>query len=415
MKIIKKLIPFVVLIVLVGIAVAIFYTPPQTKKRGSRPAPSMIIEKQTINQAPYQVTLQSFGKVTAKHQGQLTAQVSGQIVAVSPAFNEGSFFKKGEVLVSIDPRDYLIRVESAQAELAQAQVAYDEEVARSAQAIKDRNTLGSLNEASDFALRKPQMAAAKAKLMAASANMKQAKLDVERTRIIAPYDGRLLTKNADIGQVINSNTNLASIFSTEVAEVRLPIKNSQLALIDLPNNHQSQQQVNDSSVSIINTIGGEAQYWPSTIARTSGSIDQNTQQINIISEVLRPFDAADKRSLNIGQFVNATISGRTIADAIVIPNSTIYQGSYVYLYQDGKLQRRDIEIGFQNESDALVTSGLSAGEDLVTTPLGQVSSGTAVQLKGSKKSTRRPQNRAGGNNQKPAPTQRESKTQEQRP
>jgi len=392
----KHLISFIVLIVAVAAVLYITFTTPTANKRGARPPAAMTVETLRIKAQPYRVTLDSYGRVAAKIKGQLNAQVSGKIVKVSDTFNQGSFFKRGEVLVAIDARDYNIRVEAAQAELAQAQVALDEEQALSAQAIKDRRDIGTLKQASDFALRKPQMAAAKAKFQAASANLKQALLDVERTQIIAPYDGRILNKHVDIGQVISSNTNIADIFSIERIEVSLPINNSQLPLISLPHNNLS-QTASDNTITLINSVGGEPQQWTVDTQRTSANIDSTSQQLSLIAEVAMPFSSPNKRSLNIGQFVSAKITGKLIDDAIVIPNSAIYQGSYVYLYVDGVVQRTDINISFQNDHDALIISGISPGMALITTPLGQVTSGTRVGLLGATKTgkpqTQRPNKR----------------------
>lgn len=384
----KHLISLIILIIAVSSVFYIMTSKPSANKRGARPPASMTVETLTIKTKPYQVTLESFGRISAKVQGQLNAQVGGKITSVNDNFNTGSFFKRGDVLATIDARDYNIRVEAAQAEVAQAQVAFNEEQALSAQAIKDRRDIGTINEASDFALRKPQMAAAKAKLQAATANLKQAQLDVERTQIIAPYDGRILNKHVDVGQVVSSNTNIADIYATARVEVKLPIKNSHLALIDLPNNQQLASQNQRNKVSIINSIGGEPQIWTVDKQRTSAGIDNNTQQINIIGEIPLPFATEHKRSLNLNQFVTAKIEGRTLDNAIVIPNSAIYQGSYVYLYVDGAVQRQDVSIAFQNKTDALISTGIDAGMALITTPLGQITSGTKVKLLGAKPAMR---------------------------
>ncbi len=380
----KHLISLLILVIGLGGVLYIKYSKPSAKKRGSRPPSAMTVETLNVKAQPYQVTLDSFGRVSAKVQGQLNAQVAGKIVKVNQNFNEGSFFKQGDVLVSVDARDYNIRVEAAQAELAQAQVVFNEEQALSAQAIKDRRDIGTLKQASDFALRKPQMAAAKAKLQAATANLKQAQLDVERTQIVAPYNGRILNKHVDIGQVISSNTNIADIYSTDRVEIKLPIKNSHLNLIDLPNNHQVDQTSASNSISIINSVGGEPQHWAVEEQRTSGGINNNTQQVSLIAEVAMPFGSPGKRSLNINQFVTAKIQAKTIDDAVVIPNSAIYQGSYVYLYVDGAVQRTNVTIAFQNKLEALISSGVEPGMALITTPLGQVTSGTKVNLLGTK-------------------------------
>lgn len=384
MRTIKILLPFIVIAVFVTAVYLIFFSSPEARKRGQRPPPSLVVEVLDVKPQSYQVTLSSFGKVTPTTQSQLSSQVSGQIVAVSDKFKVGQFFSKGDVLVTLDDRDYKIRVQSASAERAQAQVALDEEIALSAQAIKDRKNLGTLGQASDYALRKPQMAAARAKLQAADANLKQAVLDVERTKITAPYDGRILAKKVSVGQVVGSATALADIYAVDNAEVELPIKNSQLALIDLPNNHLGSGS-KGSPITLLNNEGGATQFWQAQVARTSGAINDNTQQLSVIAEISQPFARDDKRSLNIGQFVTAEITGKTIDNAIVIPNAAIYQGSYVYLYQDGVLQRKTVEIIYQNDKEAVIDAGVKANDKLVTTPLGQVNSGTAVSIAGQKK------------------------------
>lgn len=395
----KKFLPIAIITIFAVAIYVIKTTPPKADKRGQKKPSSLVVEILNITPQNYQVNLSSFGKIAPITQGQLSAQVGGKITAVSEAFKAGRFFKKGDVLVAIDDRDYTIRVQSASAERAQAQVSLDEERALSAQAIKDRKNLGTLGQASDFALRKPQMAAAQASLQAADANLKLAQLDVERTKIIAPYDGRLLTKDVSIGQVISSATVIANIFATDSAQIELPIKNSQLALINLPNNSIAANQQMASAVTLFNNEGGDVQTWQTKLARTSGGINDNTQQISIIAEINQPFNQPNKRSLNIGQFVTASIEGKLIEDAIVIPNAAIYQGSYVYLYIDGALQRSFVKIIYQNDKDALISIGVKSGDKLVTTPLGQVNSGTAVKLIGDK--TKKPHKKMKDNNKKP--------------
>ncbi len=382
MKLVKKLLPYLVLVGFIGTAYVITQTPPQARKRGAKPPSMLSVEVKKLQQQDYQVIIDSFGKIIPKTQGSLTAQVSGIIVEVSANYNEGSFFHAGDIIVQVDPRDYLIQVEAAQAELAQTKVAFDEEVALSKQAIKDRKTLGHSKLASDFALRKPQMAAAKAKMQAASAKLKLAQLDVERTEVRAPYDGRIVNKSFDLGQMVNSNSTIAEIYSTDVAQIRLPIKNSELALINLPNNNRSSSAISsiESNVQLINSLGGPVQRWPATLVRTTASVDQNSQLLHVIAQIEQPFSHATLRALSVGQFVSAKIKGKLINHVIIIPNSAIYQGSYTYVLSDGKLERRDITIDFQDDSQSLISSGLQAGDSLVLTPLGQVSSGTPVKV-----------------------------------
>ena len=381
MKIIKRLLPFALLLSFVVISYGINQSSPSSQKRGKRPNVALTVEVQQINEQDFQVIIDSYGKLTPKTQGQLTAQVSGIIVSVSDKFFEGGFFNTGDILISIDRRDYDIQVEAADAELAQTKVAFDEEIALSNQAIKDRKNLGSSNRASDFALRKPQMAAAKAKMQAANAKLKKALLDVERTQIRAPYTGRIQSKLVDLGQMVNTNTNIAQIYATDLAQIKLPIKNSQLGLIELPNNRSSSNKKPEpQSVTLSNQLGGAVQLWSATLFATSGAIDQMSQQVHLLAKIEQPFSDPTKRPLNVGQFMTAQIKGKLFNNAIVIPNTAIYQGSYVYVVENDTLQRRNITIRYQNERQSLIASGLQPQQQLVITALGQVHSGTKVKV-----------------------------------
>ncbi|MCB1760928.1 MAG: efflux RND transporter periplasmic adaptor subunit [Gammaproteobacteria bacterium] len=380
----RRLLPFILILIFAG---ATYYTvthPPEVDKRNQQQVSVIAVETLSVKAAPYRVMVDSFGRVEPHTQGQLVSQVSGQITSVSPNFRDGGFFERDEVLVSVDPRDYQIHVETATAELANARVKYAEEQVLAKQAKKDRKNLINQGQLSDFALHIPQMAAAKLDIAAAEAKLEQARLNVERTRVRAPYAGRVLAKSADIGDVITANASLATIYATDRIEVRLPLKNNDLPFVDLP-----EPQPNGSPhsgalprVLLDNRIGNQTEQWPATLVRTASAIDSATQQLHATARIDDPYGAKaqGRRPLKIGQYVTARIEGRLLPNALVIPNAAIYQGSYVYLFVDGVLQRRDIGIAWQNREQALISSGLEDGEQLVLTPLGQVSSGTAVKL-----------------------------------
>jgi len=380
---IRRFLPLFLLLFFAGVISLVVLHKPDARKRPLPPVPVISVETVTIEPKEYRVLVNSFGRIEPRTQGQLVAQVSGQIIEVSPNFRDGGFFEKGEVLVGIDQRDYRIQVDIAAAELANAKVSYAEEQVLAEQAINDRKILPNKGVASDFALHIPQLAAAKSQIAAANAKLEQARLDVERTSIRAPYSGRVLTKSSDIGDVISANSVLAKIYATDLVEVRLPVKNSELPFVDLP--EATGTTGSDSgdlpAATIINRLGAEAQRWQALLVRAAGAIDEQSQQLFVTAQIDRPYARHDnkRRPLKIGQYVTAEIEGKIIADAMVIPNASIYQGSYVYLFKDGVLERREIEVAWQNSREALLRHGIAPGEQLVLTPLGRVSSGTPVK------------------------------------
>ena len=389
----RKLLPLLFLALFVGAALLIWDYRPEAARRDQPPVPLIRVETLPLVARDYPVKINSFGRVQPSTEGELVAQVSGQIIEVSPNFRDGGFFDAGETLLTIDPRDYRIQVDIAAAELANAKVNLEEQQALADQARKDREILQKRGLASDYALRKPQLAAARSQIDAAKAKLEQARLAVERTRIRAPYAGRILSRSVDQGVVVSANQSLARIYATDRVEIRLPLKNSELPFVELPEAYRDGGgQKSLPRVTITNSLGDRPEQWPAILVRTAGAIDEQSQQLYVTAQIDHPYAESDSglRPLKIGQFVTAEIEGRTVPDAIVIPNAAIYQGSYVYLFKDGVLQRREIEVAWQNSREALVADGLEAGEELVLTPLGQVSSGTRVSRLGDERPGKRP-------------------------
>jgi multidrug efflux pump subunit AcrA (membrane-fusion protein) len=194
-----------------------------------------------------------------------------------------------------------------------------------------------------------------------------------------------LRKLVDIGQVVSPNTQLAEIYATDVVEIRLPLRNRDLPFIDLPESYRfgDVSRVTRSHVRIHSDLGGEYS-WDAVLVRTEGAIDEVARQLHVIAQIDDPFgrDNAGYAPLKIGQYVTAKLAGKTVPGALVIPNTTIYQGTYVYIVEDDILRRRNIDIAWQNDDEAIVGAGLMAGDLLVTTPLGQVTSGIRVTVVG---------------------------------
>jgi len=392
----KILVPVIIIIATIALMMTIFSNPPTSQRSKPSKAPQMTVATMTLTPKTYQVVVQSFGTVKPRTQSILFAQVSGQINKVSKQFRAGGFFEQGDMLIQLDDRDHRAEVKIAQASLMSAKQSLQEENARVRQAKADWKRLGNGKAPNALVLRQPQFEAAKAQVLSAEALLDKVKLSLERTKIVAPYAGRILKKNVDIGQVVSSNTQLADIFAVDYVEIRLPIKNKDLPLMKLPEEYRNaaeQLEANDnndeqhnsmiSNVIISSDLMGE-QIWQGKIVRTESAIDEMSQQLFVVAQIIRPYDGEYNQGAQIkmGQYVTAKITGREVENALVIPSSAIYQGSYVYIVEGGLLMRKEVKLGWQNGTESIVTQGLVAGDELVLTSLGQVSSGTPVAIAG---------------------------------
>ncbi|MFT5482515.1 MAG: multidrug efflux system membrane fusion protein [Halieaceae bacterium] len=372
-------------IILAGLAFCSFLLiefAPETQRKAPERSARMTVDTLFLEETSFAVEVESYGTVKPRTQSLLVAQVGGQVTRIMPNFREGGFFRRGDVLVEIDPRDYQANVKVAEAGVLDARQKLQEENARSEQAAKDWKRLGKGASPSDLVLRKPQLLAVEAQLISGSANLDKALLELERTRITALFDGRVLRKSVDLGQVVSRNAQVGEIFATDAVEIRLPIRNHDLAFVDLPERYADSDTATPGPVVEISSNLLAGQRWRGEIVRTESAIDEAARQLHVVAQLDDPFSVKTPgiAPIKIGQYVSARISGKSLTDVIVIPINSIYQGSYVYVVEGEALYRRDIEIAWQNDDQAVVASGLVGGDQLIITPLGQVISGTPVRV-----------------------------------
>jgi len=376
MKLLVKIIlPVLVLAVCFIAARAVIANRPEPQKRPQFKTTTSI-DATRVSSSDYPVIVRTQGLVGAAREGSLVPEVAGTITTVSPNFVVGGAFEAGDVLVEIDNRDYQIALTLAEATFAQAAATLEEEKARSAQAADDWKRLGRSGKPSALTLRKPQLAAARASLEGARAQVQRAQLDLDRTKIVAPYRGRVRSKTVDLGQFINKGSQIAQIYSIDPAEIRLPLTNNQLGFVDLPGTPSS---INQREVTLHANIGGEQQQWQGRIVRTEGAIDPNSRQLFAIAQIDNPYQSGQS-PLRIGQYVKADVTGKTLKEVIVIPRSALREDREVLLVDElGTLQKRDVQVVWKDAEVAVIREGLNAGDVISLTSLGTVTNGSRVK------------------------------------
>lgn len=348
--------------IVAGKPVARTFTPPPTLVSVEATKPGL---------SNYPIKIDTNGTVVAATRSTLVAQVSGEITNVSPSFASGGQFKKGEVLLEIDPRNYASAVSNSSANYSQAQANLVQEKAEAEQALKEWQRLGFDGQPSDLVLRKPQLAASRAAVESAKAAFEKAQLDFSRTKVRAPFNGNIINTDADVGQFVSVGSRLGEIFSDEGLEVPLPLNQEQY----------SQLIIEEKPPVILSaTFGGIEHQWQATVVRSDSIFDTTTRQLNVVAKINDPL-SNNKLPLKIGQYVSAVIEGRTMEQVVVIPNQSIREGSYLYVYDNGIIRRRNINISWQDEINAIV-DGVGANEMVISTSLGGAVSGANARLIG---------------------------------
>jgi len=311
--------------------------------------------------------IQSQGTVRARTQTVLSAEISGSIVSVSPKFIAGGIFARNEVLIEIDPSNYTVAVDRAEALLAQRQIEFD-----GAQKLRSQ---GYRAEA--------ELASAAAALASARAELINAQRNLERTKIRLPYEGMVLSKNSDLGQFVNPGTQLGVTFATDLAEVRLPLTDQDLAFVDIPDAVEIARtgSANGPAVTLQAVQRGKLTQWQGQIVRSEGVVDERSRVTYVVAQVEDPYKRHhDGPALPVGTFVSARIAGSKPVDLIRVPRGAI-RGSdqLLFVTDENTIEIRTVEILRADSRYAYLSGGASAGERITTTVIQSPTNGMAVR------------------------------------
>ena len=355
-----------------------------------RPAeiPPPLVRVMEVQPQSVQLTVHAEGTVTPRTASDLVPEISGRVTWVSTGLVAGGFFEEGEELLKIDPREYELAVIRARSAIAQAKTRLATEEQEAAVAHKEWEALGE-GEPTDLTLRKPQIAEAQAALASAQAALEQAEYDLERTVLRAPYAGRVRSEQVDVGQFASRGTSVAHIYAVDVAEVRLPIPDSELAFVDVPlayRGDESSQRDSGPRVTLRAEFGGTQYTWQGRIVRTEGEIDPRTQMIHVVAQVQDPYGRggqSNRPPLAVGMFVNAEITGNRVSRVFVLPRSVMRAEDRVMVVDsDNRLYLREVALLRAENDRVLVRSGLQPGERIVTSAMETVVNGMQVEVVG---------------------------------
>lgn len=382
---IKYVIPPVLVILL---AFSVVWIAIVSQEQPEKKAPSAIlptVEVYQVRSESLNLEAKSQGIVQSRTETMLIAEVSGRIQSISNAFSAGGYFKKGDSLIEIDPLDYEANLAAAKSRYAEAMLAYEQEKALSAQAIEDWTELDK-GEGSELALRKPQLNRAKALLESTKAGVLIAERDLERATVRAPYDGRIRQKLADVGQMVSARqTQLGSIYSTDTAEIRLPVSLKDIKYLDLPESYSNQAIKRPKpKVTIYANYGERVYTWEGIIDRTEGAIDPTTRLSYVVAQIESPYRKQtdnDRPPLKVGLFVEASIEGKRLPNAIRIPRQALRANDTVYVVnKENRLDFKTVNVYKTDTESAIITDGLNDGDRVCLTPLEYAVIGMQVQI-----------------------------------
>ena len=366
-----------------------------------------------------QVVVEAYGTVEPREALILVAQVRGQIVAIDSGFVEGGFVKRAITLIQIDPRTYQLEVDRRNVQIKQAEAELkrlEQEILNLTARIKiaqsdvalAKNEYGRLKQLIDrkviaqstldkaeqqylasrerlqalenqMALTGPQKEQLIAQRDMARVLFEQAKLDLEHSAVLTPFDGWVLEKAVEVGQHVNVGQSLGRIYRAGELEieVQIPIKDFNW----LPNFENHQTAV---AADIIFKNAGKRYVWTGRVARIKAQMDERTRTLPVVVEVAEGVNSEENQHLlrlRPGMFVTVEIKGREMEQVFVLPRQLVYPGDVVYTVEDNRLKFKSIKVLRTHKDSVVISEGLSEGDLIIKTPLSAASDGMLIRIK----------------------------------
>ena len=372
----KVVLPIVVLVAGIA-AAAMLAASRKAPPRVERVAPGPLVDTLEVRVADVTMWVVGHGEVVARVAVDVVPQVAGQVIEVHSSLVAGGFFGAGEPLVVVDPRDYELAVERAEAAVARARVNLERELAEAEVARQEWQALNPGEEPpSGLVVREPQVRQAEAELEAARADLDVARLNLERTRVSVPFDGVVVSKSVDVGQYVAPGRAVAQVYGRDTVEVRVPLEDRELAWFEVPTGSSGTGPTAEVSA----VFAGARHSWEARVVRMEAKVDPGSRMVHVVVEVPRPYERrGDRPPLLPGTFVDVRIAGKTVADVAAVPRHAVHEGDSVWVAEGSTLRVHQVEIARADRETAYVTGGLAEGERIILTPLDAVTDGMTIR------------------------------------
>ena len=398
----------------------------QLKKSKVEPAqgPSMertqavqVIETQFLTVIP---TAIGHGTVRPVTSWDAVAQVTGEVVSKHKRLQKGAILEAGSHLLRIDPVDYQLAIAQIEADKAAitAQIQELDVRARNtglslkietdalnllekdldrkrklaANGTVSRSTLENLErtlltqrqkmqtQRSSRDLIPAQRALLKAQLAQNGARLEVSQRNLKQTEVLLSFTGRVSAIHVEQRQYVREGMILASIDDLSRAEIEVQIPINQVSA--MINNASTINLLKIPEENLRHKLGFKAQvrlreqslqaHWDAQVVRFSDTLDPKTRTLGVIVEVDDPYGSVQpgvRPPLMKGLFVEVVLYGKPQPDRIVIPRSALHDGTVNLVDANGRLVIRPVDVAFMQPEYAVIRSGLTVGELLVTSDL----------------------------------------------
>jgi membrane fusion protein, multidrug efflux system len=327
------------------------------------------LEVITAKREDFFPTVSTQAVVESRYNINLKSQVTGQVVYISPKFLTGGYFDTNEVIMRIDPSDYELALVQAEVNVARAEQTLSVEREQADLARQDWDKYGE-GEATELVLRIPQLREAEAGLKGAQANYDAQNIKLERTNVKAPFPLMISEKQVDLGQIVGNNQDLAGVFGTEEAEIRMPLSQKQMDLLSV-NRVGVLPEEEVLTVKVRDLTRQDQVAWEAKILRIESNIDRKSRVYYAIGTVMDPMNLSGEKEtppLLPGVFVDLEVQGPKIGSVFRVPVKAMRDDNNIFIYKDEQLITKTVEVLHRDQKTITITSGIDVGETITISP-----------------------------------------------
>jgi membrane fusion protein (multidrug efflux system) len=289
----------------------------------------------------------STGTIMANEEVELRSETSGKIINIY--FKEGSFVKKGDLLVKINDSDL-----QAQLRRTESNVKLAEAREFRQRTLLERNLISQ--EEYDHTLNE---------LNASKADYDLIKAQIEKTEIYAPFSGIVGLRSVSEGSFVNTTTVIARLQDLSSLKIDFSIPEQYSFMVNIGDNLEF-------------NLSGSNKIFTANVYAIEPRIDPSTRTLSI-----RARTTNHNKDLIPGAFANVKLKLKETNDALLVPSVSVVpelKGQRVYLYKEGKVVPTNVEIGIREETRVQIVSGLNIGDTVITSGILQIRPGANVRI-----------------------------------
>ena len=368
-KAIRVIFKTVLFFALIALGTALFFhfvqNRPEVKKQRQREVKQVYVETRPIEKTDATLTVDAMGTVSPKREITLKPSVSGTVTRVGKHFHPGGIVREGDLLVTIEETDYRIAVKKAQSALQQAKADLEQERGQQESARKELQYYekSGMDRVTDKALvlRKPQLKKAQARVSAAEADLEQAKVNLSRTRIKAPFHAIITKTSVNLGAYVSSQQELAVLHGTDTYWIKASMP---------PDKLDALKRLGSGPAKAVITSQTRNFQWTGRVKGPTGRTLEKSRMAEILVEVDDPLGLkTDAPALLSDEYVRLELLAAERRDVIAVARKHVRDNHTVWILKDGRLDIRRIDPFWKNTETVLVDKGLFVGEHLITSDL----------------------------------------------